>query len=540
MNRKSLLPDERKVTFLLAGQKVDSSSRFGFGAAQMASPATLLFPPIVRGDPIGRDRARVVGLGLAFAAVMIVLLVLAIVAPENHDEAQYAATAALAADGVPFRDFMSLQPPVHALVYAPIATLFGDGAFLAMRLATALSAGLVLAVVYAAQRRLGVTVVSAALATFALAGCAAFQFTAGIVRNDMLGALFMAAALAAMIRPEATRNTALRWGVAGALLGLAVATKLSYVPALIAPLFVIRRDAAMLRPYIIGAALGLAPLLILFLIAPAQAWYGLVEFGARAPFHWYAANGRAGDTGVFAKLAGTARSLARGPALPALGLIAFVPLRLPHRNSRLLTAMLIAGLLGALLPTPTHLPYLLPLLPPLFVMAGAAIDGLRGDWRLLTLAALVLFAVIGSTRTARIVAAGPSERSATAIDGQDRWMRDTLRSAHVTGRLVTLSPHRALGSGLALDPRFATGPFVYRSGSLLTSNRAAALNVVTPRDLARELDSQPPAAILTGYERQSRKFAIDPDRGLVAYATARDYRAVALPDGVGTLYLRPR
>lgn len=520
---------------------VDSADTLRLVARQMASPATLLFPPLARPSAGWQERALAAAQIAAFILILAGLVALALYAPDNHDEAQYAATAVLSRDGLPFRDFLSLQPPVHALLYAPLAAWFSGDTFLVMRLATALTAGLLLIAVYGAQRRLGVSALSATIASIALAGCAAFQFAGSVVRNDMLAALFMAAGIAATIPRRSSADASRRWAVAGLLLGLAAATKLSYVPALVAPLFVLRRDAAAWRPYLAGAALGLAPLLALAAVAPAQAWYGLIEFGVHAPFHWYTANGLDDRVGLASKFAGTAQSLARGPALPALAIILVAHRRMRRPRHRMLAAMLIAGLVGALMPTPTHLPYLMPLLPPLFILAGRALDGLRDERRAIAIVGLAMFALIGSSRSTRVLTGRTdADRSAVAVDGQTRWIADRVRAEGISGRIATLSPHRALDTGLAIDPRFATGPFVFRSGALLSPTRAADLNVATPLDLVRQLDASPPAAILAGYERRSRRFTIDPDRQLVAYARTRDYRALPLPDGVGTLYLRRR
>ena len=107
------------------------------------------------------------------------------------------------------------------------------------------------------------------------------------------------------------------------------------------------------------------------------------------------------------------------------------------------------------------------------------------------------------------------------------------------GSIVTLAPHRVLGGGLPLDPRFAAGPFAYRSGWTVPADFARSIHAMTPSTLA-DLDAAPPAAILTGYEAGTRKLPLAPDAALVAYARSRAYIPLTTPDGVGTLYLRRR
>jgi hypothetical protein len=53
-----------------------------------------------------------------------------------------------------------------------------------------------------------------------------------------------------------------------------------------------------------------------------------------------------------------------------------------------------------------------------------------------------------------------------------------------------------------------------------------------------DMDRDPPAAILTGYEDGTRKLPMRPDDGLIAYARRHGYRMLTMPDGVGRLYLR--
>ena len=66
----------------------------------------------------------------------------------------------------------------------------------------------------------------------------------------------------------------------------------------------------------------------------------------------------------------------------------------------------------------------------------------------------------------------------------------------------------------------------------------AKLVGVSPRTLARFLDADPPAAIVTGYESAPRA-PPDLDGAFRAYAIARGYRLERSPVGKAELYLRP-
>ena len=72
-----------------------------------------------------------------------------------------------------------------------------------------------------------------------------------------------------------------------------------------------------------GALIGLLAILLPYLAAPQALLYGVFEYGADAPFHWYQLNGTGHRLGLDWKLIDTAAALARGPALVALALVAW-------------------------------------------------------------------------------------------------------------------------------------------------------------------------------------------------------------------------
>ena len=73
-----------------------------------------------------------------------------------------------------------------------------------------------------------------------------------------------------------------------------------------------------------------------------------------------------------------------------------------------------------------------------------------------------------------------------------------LDSAGITGPIATLSPQFVPATGQAIDPRFATGPFFYRSRALLDSRQARRWQMIGG-DSAFPI-MPPPAALLIGGE----------------------------------------
>ncbi len=497
-----------------------------------------------------QPRGGIVPLAAVLSTLVALWFVLtAIATPFDHDESQYIAGAYFSSHMLIFRDFLYLQPPLHAWFLTPLAWLFPSDMVLAMRLATAATALGTLLTLWHAQRIAGISRDSAAIATLLVGATGAFQFTGSVVRNDMLPTLL--SALAMLILLSALRNCRPgHWFLAGLLFGLATATKLNFAPlALASGLFAISaggrtgwKVAAFLAA---GGLVGTLPMLVMWIIAPDSFTYGVLTFGATAPHAWYAANGAEEELLFTEKLADLLKYLWKGPALVALGLLAshwyFTRGRIGSCGRRLARWMTVGGLVGAALPTPSQVQYVMPLLPPLALGLGYFLDDAR-RWsfaaREVLLGLLCLAAVPGMLKASSHVAAMAQSGSPIwAARSQALWAGAMVRSVVRDGDVATLSPHLVVDSGLRINPRFATGPFVYRSGWTIDAAQARRIHAITPSTLT-DMDRDPPDAILAGYERGTRKLSLAPDAGLIRYATSRHYRGIAMPDGIGRLFIR--
>lgn len=476
---------------------------------------------------------------------------LALATPFDHDESQYIAGAALSAQGLAiFRDYLYLQPPLHAWAYAPLADLFPGHAVLAMRLATALTAVVTVMLLWIAQRRAGISRSSAILAALAVAATAAFQFTGAVVRNDMLPTLLASAGIAAMLGALNRRATHL-WLMAGAAFGFAISAKLNFAPlGAMAGLFTLmqgrrcgRKAASLLAS---GAAFGLLPLIVACILAPDAFLYGIFTYGANAPHAWYAMNGAEKELAFIEKLTDLLAILARGPALVALLLVWIEALfhRKHDRPSGQRPALWLTagGLLGAALPTPSQVQYVMPLLPPLALALGYLLDDARSKSpvrRQLLIGLLVLAALPGFGKASRALSAMAQSGSPVLAAHQGGLWAEAQVEAQTGGDdVATLSP-QMLPSTMELDPRFATGPFAYRTGAMVEANTARRLHMMTPATLP-DMERDLPDAILTGYEGGTRKLKLRPDEGLIAFAKRHGYRVLTMPDRIGRLYLRPQ
>ncbi len=473
----------------------------------------------------------------------------ALATPFDHDESQYIAGAYFSAHMLIFRDFLYLQPPLHAWTFAPLVWLFPSHMVVAMRLATGGAAAAAVLLLWASQRVAGISRGSALIATLAITGTAAFQFTGSVVRNDMLPTLLVATGMLALL--QALRRERQIWFLfAGACFGLAIASKLNFIPiGVAAGLFLLlkmRHDriGSALR-FATGGLAGATPMILAWAISPEAFIYGVVSFAATGPFQWYAANGAAHELSILEKLGDLLKYLWRGPALVGLLLLAgqaWMERRRERSQEKALALWLIAGgLIGAALPTPSQVQYVMPLLPPLALGMGLLLDDV-GRWRhgaRAAVAALLgisaLFGSLPAIRHVRTMVRNGSPMLAASADA--RWAGAQVRSLTGDDKVASLSPQYLADSGLAIDRRFAAGPFVYRTGWTLDESQARRLHVMTPALLA-DMDREPPAAILAGYEMGIRKLPLRPDDSLIAYARARGYRMIIMPDGVGRLYVR--
>ncbi|HET9511028.1 MAG TPA: DUF2029 domain-containing protein [Sphingomonas sp.] len=443
----------------------------------------------------------------AFALLLtIVLIALALLRPVDHDESQYVAAAMLTADGwLPYRDYAYLQTPLQPFAFAPIAWSAGALAWPALRIANALLGIVTIVAAGCAMRDGGVRPTIAGASAALLAASDILLFSAGTARNDALPAALLALALIPMLRAErdgATRSGAM---LAGVLLGAAAAAKVSYaLPAAAygAHALVVRRH----RPA--WVALGALPPVAFVGWLASTAWpaflFGVVTFPADAPAEYYAAAGRLWKLSIAAKLVDTLKFLALGPALLALVIVA----RQRARAVRLLDILILAGLIAAVLPAPTWRQYLLPMLVPLFVRLGLAWQACppsRG-WRI----AAVVFACAGLAPSVEAVVQGGTLGEGVAVARSLTDRRD----------VATLSPQMLPH---APDRRFATGPFYFRSRTLLTAQAERDFTLISQARLAL-LAQGPPAHILIGGEGAWSSGDDRLDATLERWALANGYR----------------
>ncbi len=458
--------------------------------------------------------------GLILAALTLFLLAMALARPLSVDESQYVAATALAARGlVPYRDFAYLQTPLQPLVFAPLQWIFAGHLLLAMRLMNALLSSAVTILVYIAGRRMGAREGAALVAAALLIACESFAWCTGVARNDVLPAALMSVGLLMLARPGSARMAA-----AGLMFGLAASAKISYAAPLATAFFAIawtnRKQALWFG---CGLAIGLLPTLIFAAFAPRAFLAEAIVFPATAPAQYYTAIGQPWRLGPW-RFIQLLEAAAIGPALIAA-------IEVGRRNwwgdpvRRILLAAALGGLISAGLNKPFQIFYLMPALPPLFVLVALLLDEPRPRW--LT-GAWALFVGIGFVPTAAWFAHGRTP--ALEADRNASVLAAELRSANVQGPVATLAGQYVE----PVDPRFAAGPFLYRTNDFVSDQQARVWHIVTGGEL-RSLAEQPPAAIVTGTYPDSQA---EDEKQLAREAQEAGYRSVATAGGF-TIWKRP-
>ena len=313
----------------------------------------------------------------------------------DGDEGVYAYASRLAVHGhVPYRDFFYEQMPLLPYVYGGWIGVFGESWYAARSLsalaATALGALLYLHV----ERRAGRRPALAAVCLYALSGLVFGYFT--IVKTFALASLFLFGAYALV----ETRRP--RWLAAGALLGLAVDTRLVFAAAI--PAFAVvalrRRGLPRLAG---GLAAGLVPSLVLLALSPHAFVFDNLRYHGEKTSH-----GLVGEP--VQKLRTAANLLGLGSADHALGaqfvlLLAASAAALWLLRRRLPFAAVVAVSLGiaSFLPTPTYVQYFSVVVPYLVLLAVE----LAARWGRAILVGITAYAAAGGVALAHDVQTSP-------------------------------------------------------------------------------------------------------------------------------------
>ncbi len=336
-------------------------------------------------------------------------------------------------------------------------------------------------------------------------------------------------------------------------MGLAVGTRLSYLTALVpfAGLVILKPGNASWQvrvkgvgALLAGVALALLPVVVLFALAPRSFIFGNIVYPQlnmvyREVLRQQSAMALGGKIVYFME---TIAMDWQSPLLylpfftVLLGMLVNRPLwrRLTWRGW-FYSALAVSLLAGSFAPTPSWSHYFYAPLPFVILSLGYSLATWetarrRPIWLLAALVpAAAGLAMYGQQDLAHLRSLNQPE---TWVTVRAHRLGEVL-SGHVDeGQVLTLAPVFPLEGGLEIYPAFATGPFTWRTAHLLSPEKQLLYGVVSQGSLQTFLAANPPAAILTGFERNTAGFEPGDPGGLetpfIDYAERNGYQGIKL------------
>jgi len=502
---------------------------------------------------------------LFFSAILLLLFSANMQKSLDHDEHQFVASGALLArEGrLPYLNYAYFHMPNLTFLYAGLFA-GSDHLLLAARTFATVCAWLSLGLIFWLALGLFPRVhpllqwLIAASGVLLLVVNPVFVYTSGKAWNHDLSVLFALLAFVLHSQGARTKNPK-RWVFfSGLCVGLAFGTRLSFAPVILPFLGMIllfpeqaRRQRLLVLPltFGLGLLLALLPSLILFALAPKPFVFGNLDYARYNTLYRQKMGFVEGDVSRIAmtfggKLSYLARYViaAPGNVLLILGFlflavsmnVARIRHKPPHWfETVFLWALIPFLLMGSLAPTPSFLQYFYAPVPFLVLGVLYGIASFRDcpsklKWSLVLLANVVF------------IAGAYGVKSYQAIDkllSLDEWLPiqvhkagNEIGAAVGDGQILTLAPIFPLEGRVRTYEEFATGSFAWRISPLVPEADRKKVDLVSDADLNDFLGAQPPAAILTGYERAL-------EQPFTYYAQDNGYQRVDLTNGT-TLWLR--
>ena len=485
---------------------------------------------------------------------LLLLVARAMPREASRDEEQFiSAGALLVRDGLlPYVDYPYFHLPNLAFVYAGLFAA-SDHLLLVARSFNVLCGWLTVLLIFALAARAFHDARSARLWLAAAAAAAVvasplFGLTSGSAWNHDLAVLTATAAFAAMLR--AFEPAAARWWMvaAGALLGIAIGTRLSFLPLLLPFVcfaVVGTRDwpdrLARVGLFATATVVALSPTILLALSAPEQFFFGNFVYNGPLNRAYRAATGNPGID-LSSKFLFAIRMLKFPHNIALIGAFAYLAIWRParhgwksflaQRNIAFVVACVLFLSIGALAPSPSYKQYYYAFVPFLVLACVFGFtramrhDSARRPALAASALALISVAAIAVDLPLLRHLAAPGEWPVVRVHALGRELRE-----QTSGPVLTLSPILPLEAGLDIYKEFATGPFAWRTAAFLPPGHKAVFGMVDAASLEAFLATASPPAILTPVTSTAR------NRPLAVYAQSHGYRRVRLHEDVD-LWLR--
>ena len=492
----------------------------------------------------------------AVVAVVLLLAALAVslchaMANYDHNENMYVTAGVMISRGDSvYHDFAYLQTPYLPELYGAIFHVTGTQHHVLLArivnwLLWSAGAGLV---GWVASRLTTDRLIATALALLYLLNQAMLRITIESSNYVLPATLALAQAalvLAAMNATRPSRNRVLLF-LGGLAAGCAVGTKLNFlaavVPFFVAPLLGAdqgdrRARVGGLLAMIAGFGLALVPAILLLARDPWVFVFDNLRFHALVTRKDWASP-MASEMTFKAKLSWVKHHYAPNAIAIVLVMLGAAALALVPRfrsavsRDRLAFTLAAAGALActvaaALYMTPIWPQYFAMPVPYVLLLAACLASSWpsgRVCWGIALGCCVAVWACFAVNRN-DLGSLGDIQAKWTplAIEHSAAQIRRQLETAGLAGKLATLQPLFATEAGLPFYREFATGPFLFGIGDLLSEPDRKRLIGTSPSALSALFDADPPAAILVGlYSGWTT------EKPLEAYALSHGYRPVRL------------
>jgi hypothetical protein len=163
----------------------------------------------------------------------------------------------------------------------------------------------------------------------------------------------------------------------------------------------------------------------------------------------------------------------------------------------------------AFAPTPTYLQYYfapLPILMIAFIYGLGWLSRRKERYGYIAIGALAAAALLGGAAASASNELAKLRQPADWMAVRMHHLAEQMRAEVPHGKVLTLAPAFPLEAGLDIYEPFAVGPFAWRTAHLVGADLRRAYGIVARRELDDYLASEPPAAVLVGFETSSTGF----------------------------------
>ncbi|MCK5687002.1 glycosyltransferase family 39 protein [bacterium] len=462
-----------------------------------------------------------------------------------NDEHMYLAAASLVSEKSIYKDFSYLQSPYMPYFYSIFHNCFNfKSLFTSARLFKALIIAIFILVMYNLLLLLSKNTLISLMCVLILVNNDIFLYTIQFCRNYDLALLFTILGIFVLISPV-IKNRYLKIFLAGFFIGLSIGTKLTYI--LVPVCFIIPwvlehgmsrisfKKTALLCS---GIILGLIPMFVLMSQAGLDiSYYNNIGFH-KINTAWRVQTGYSNAMNFDSKLKYAIDILTSfSTAVIFLLLIMNLTLSFFMKNRKgefkyriKLTLFAFISILMFMVPTPLWESYFVTFIISLFLLVCYFFPGEDVKKRILvhvvTLIVVLLLVIpnFKSSMNKILNCVKPELWTSSRVNIAACAIKALISEKDSDLPIATLTPLYALEAGFKTYPEFSSGPFSYRSAGLLSVEKRKKYNIISEYDLPGLFNEKPPAAILTGFQREVEK-------GFVKFAEINGYKGFPIVEG---------